>query len=289
MKRVLGKGLESLIPEKTDNEIKEIDTDKLITNKYQMRTDFNESKIAEMAESIKKNGLVQPIIVKRTGNRYMIVAGERRWRSAKKAGLKSVPCIEKDISDEELLIVSLIENVQREDLSVVEEAAAYDRMIRDFSMTQQEISEKVGKSRSTVANVLRILTLDKDIIKLIDADRITAGHARALLSVSDAQKRKKLAERIINEKLTVREAERLAGLFSGKMKNAARKAKKARPSDPELEKFKGMFEKRLGTKVNIVLKGGGRSASRKDLKGSIEIEFYSMDDFERISEIICKK
>ncbi len=280
MKKVLGRGLDSLIPQKTNNEIQEVKIDNIIPNKYQMRTAFNEEKIDELAESIRENSLVQPIVVTKTGRKYMLIAGERRWRAAKKAGLASVPCIQKDMDDENLLTVSLIENIQREDLSPLEEASAYDRMINEFSMTQQMIAEKVGKSRSTVANTLRILSLPEELRTLIDGEKITAGHARALLSIKDSQKRKKLAEKILKEKLTVRETERLATIASGKVKNNVKKAL-VKTKNYEIEGLIENFEKALGTKVTIKLKG-------KD-KGTINIEFFSLKDFDRITEIVCGK
>lgn len=278
MKRALGRGLDSLIPEEDSNEIKEIKIENIIPNKYQMRTDFNDEKIDGLAESIKEKNVVQPLIVTRSGRKYMLIAGERRWRAAKKAGLESIPCIEREMDEEDYLTISLIENIQRENLSPVEEAAAYDRMIREFSMTQQSIAEKVGKSRSAVANMLRILTLPEDLRRLIEQGKINAGHARALLSVKEARKRKNLAEKIVRESLTVREAEQLAAIASGKADRAPAQ-KKVFNADPEILKFEEDFEKALGTKVSIKMK------NRKS--GSINVNFYSLDEFERISNIIC--
>ena len=210
----------------------------------------------------------------------MIIAGERRWRAAKRAGLVSIPCIQKDMDDENFLTTSLIENIQREDLSPVEEATAYDKMIKSFSMTQQEIAEKVGKSRSTVANTIRILSLPEDLRNLIIQEKITAGHARALLTIENSEKRRRLAEKIVREKLTVRETEKLASIVSGRIKIAQKKRVK-KNTDSEVKKMEDKFEKVLGTKVNIKLKN-------KE-KGVINIEFYSVKDFERIIKIICVK
>jgi len=284
MKKVLGKGLESLIPqESADSALKEIKIDNIVPNKYQMRTSFIEEKIDELAESIKETGLVQPIIVTKNKNKYMLIAGERRWRAARKAGLDSVPCIERDAGNIDSLIVSLIENVQRENLSPVEEASAYENLTKEFSLTQEEIAKKVGRSRSAVANTMRILTLPKDLIELVDSGRLSAGHARALLSVKDASKREKLAQKIVREKLTVREAEKLAAAAGGKAK---RTKSRAPAKDAEIEKMEEKFEKSLGTKVKINLKKN-RSKSNPQVKGSVEIEFYSMEDFDRIAEVIC--
>lgn len=280
MKKALGRGLESLIPEKTDNEIKEIRIDNIIPNKYQMRTDFDAEKISELAESIKENSLIQPVVVARSGRKYMLIAGERRWRAAKEAGFKSIPCIEKDIVEENFLIISLIENIQRENIAPLEEAAAYDKLIKDFSMTQQQIAGKTGKSRSTVANILRILSLPEDLRGYINQGKITSGHARALLAVKNAEKRLKLAEKIMREKITVREAEKLASIAAGKIE-AVKKGTAYKKINPEIKKMEERFEKALGTKINI--KPGVKE------KGKIEIEFYSAKDFERIADIICKK
>jgi ParB family chromosome partitioning protein len=281
MKKVLGKGLGSLIPEKAGNEVSEVNIDNIVPNQFQMRTDFNEEKIEEMAESIKKEGLIQPVIVTRKGNKYMLIAGERRLRAAKKAGFSSIPCIEKEMDGENLLVISLIENIQRENLSPVEEASAYDMMAKEFSMTQQEISKKVGKSRSAVANILRILSLPEDLRILVNQEKLSAGHARALLSVKDTKKRLKLAEKILKEKLTVRETEKFAAIASGliKKKSTGNSLKKA---DPEIRDMEEKFEKALGTRVSIKQKGKN--------KGIIKIEFYSSEDFERISDVItCGK
>jgi len=280
MKKALGKGLGSLIPEKIENEILEVKIENIVPNKYQMRTEFNNDKIIELADSIKENGLVQPIVVTKAGRKYMLIAGERRWRAAKKAGLESIQCIEKEMDNENYLTISLIENIQRENLSPVEEAAAYDRMINEFSMTQQEISEKVGKSRSAIANTLRILSLPRELRDLIDQEKITAGHARALLVIKDPNKRKKLAEKIIKEKLTVRETEKLASMAAGTAKTI-RKQVSISKIDPETKKIEENFEKILGTKVNIKVNKKGQ--------GTIHIDFYSIKDFERIADIICKK
>jgi ParB family chromosome partitioning protein len=280
MKKALGKGLGSLIPEKSGNEVKEVKLANITPNKYQMRTNFNHDKILEMSESIKENGIVQPVVVTRNGNKYMLIAGERRWRAAKMAGMSSIPCIEKELNDKEILTVSLIENVQREDISPLEEATAYDRMMKEFSMTQQEIADKVGKSRSAVANTVRILSLPEDLRDLIDREEITAGHARAILSVKNPAKRRALAEKIVKEKLTVREAEKLAAMASGKTSSVKSK-KKISSASSEIKEFSEKFEKRLGTKVNIKL--------NKNNSGTISIEFYTLDDFDRISGLICKK
>jgi ParB family chromosome partitioning protein len=216
MKKVLGKGLDSLIPDSEESNFKEIDIGKIKPNKYQMRENFAEADIRELAESIKEDGVVQPVLVTKKGDGYMLIAGERRWRASRLAGMDKIPAIERDINDVDTLTVSLIENIQRKALSPVEEANAYRMLIDEFSYTQKAIAKRVGKSRSTVANTLRILELPDEIIEYIDGDRITAGHARALLSVKDNKKRKMMVSKIIREKITVREAEKMAAKFKGK-------------------------------------------------------------------------
>ncbi len=283
MRKVLGKGLDSLIPEQQGSSVQDVSVNEIVPNKYQMRSDFNSSKIEELSETIREQGIVQPLLVTHKEGKYMLIAGERRLRAAKKAGLRRIPCIVRDVSEEEALVVSLIENIQREDLSPVEEAVAYRRMVKEFSMTQEEISEKVGKSRPTVANTLRILTLPKDLIELIKEGKLTSGHARALLQIDNPKKRKALALKIVREKLTVREAERLAGRKSGNAKK--RKKKSDVDKSPEVKDMENKMEKSLGTKVNIKMK----NASGKKISGAIEIDFYSMDDFEKIADIICTK
>lgn len=283
MKKALGRGLESLIPDKIQNEIKDIKIENIVPNEFQPRVEFNENSIAEMALSIKEQGLLQPVVVTKKGSKYMLIAGERRWRSAKKAGLKSIPCIEKEIEQEDILTISLIENIQREDLSPVEEANAYDRMIKEFNMTQEDISRKIGKSRSTIANTIRILSLPEDLISLLNNKQITAGHARALLMVKDTKKRKMIAEKIIKESLTVREAENLASIAEGKIKKII-KSNVAYQKSPEIKNIENRLEKSLGTKVNIKINNS--KSKDKKLSGDIIIQFYSLDDMERLLDLI---
>lgn len=285
MKKALGKGIESLIPSQgADEGLKYVKVNRIIPNEYQMREDFDQQRIDELAESIDKNGVVQPVLVTRRGKKYMLVAGERRWRAARQAGIEAIPCVEKDLKEQDALMLSLIENVQREDLSPLEEASAYKELSDNFSLTQKQIAERVGKSRSAVANALRILTLPEDLKKLVGSKKLSAGHARALLRVNDIKKRKRLALKIIREKLTVREAERLA-TSSGKSKRKSKKIPRNRTAlGPEVKKLRDRFEKALGTKVGIDLKHKGSKTA-----GAIKIEFYSLDDFERIADIICEK
>jgi ParB family chromosome partitioning protein len=285
MKKVLGKGLDSLIPEGEESNFKEIDIDSIIHNKYQMREDFNETDIRELAETIKENGVVQPVLVTKKDDGYMLIAGERRWRASRMAGMEKVPAIERDLSEVDTLTVSLIENIQRKSLSPVEEANAYRMLIDEFSHTQKEISKKVGKSRSTVANTLRILELPDDIIEYIDGDRLTAGHARALLSIKDNKQRKLLASKIIREKITVREAERIASNIKNSVSGGKSGGGKKESVSADIRKAEEKLSKALGSRVKIKVKKG----SGKDISGYLKIAFYNMEDFDRINEVICGK
>ncbi len=283
MKKALGKGIESLIPSKeTDDGLKYVKLERIIPNQYQMRENFDEKGIEELALSIKEDGVMQPVLVTRKGKKYMLVAGERRWRAAKKAGIETIPCIEKELAGKDALVLSLIENIQRRDLSPIEEASAYRQLVEEFSLTQEQVSKRVGKSRSSVANALRILSLPEDLRQFVSDSSLSAGHARTLLTVKDKKKRKMLALKIIREKLTVRETEKLAALLTSSSKRKS--TSKTRNTDPEVEKIRDKFEKVLGTRVGIDLKKKGKGKT-----GTIKIEFYSLDDFERIAGIICKK
>ncbi|NLB34218.1 MAG: ParB/RepB/Spo0J family partition protein [Elusimicrobia bacterium] len=282
-KRALGRGLDSLIPidKSASDRISELDIKKIIPNRYQMRTVFDDDKIRELAETIKESGIFQPLLVTRKKDGFMLIAGERRLRAAKLAGLKKIPAIVRDYEEEDMLIVSLVENIQREDLSPVEEAGAYKRMQEEFSMTQADIAARVGKSRSTVANTLRILSLPEDLIDLVASGALSAGHARALLSVENPAKMLNLAQKIVKEKLTVREAEDLSkNLRGGKPK---KRAVLDATGDESTAKIESLLEKALGTRVRIKMKKQDKTS------GKIEVEFYSLDDFDRIYEIITGK
>lgn len=241
-------------------------------NADQPRKVFDEDKIAELAASIKENGIIQPIIVRSSKDKYEIVAGERRWRAAIKAELPKVPCIIKELSEEQNMLFAIIENMQREDLNPIEEAEGINRMMFTFGLTQEEVSKSVGKSRPYIGNSLRLLKLPTYIKDAMSEGKITVGHGRCLINVTDELKRKAIAEKIINEGISVREAEKLA---SGAIKKKAKAAKKAKNAD--LIKVEEELKESLGTKVSIV--GGVK-------KGKIEIEFFSKDELERLIDIL---
>ncbi|MBF7096074.1 ParB/RepB/Spo0J family partition protein [Alkalibacter mobilis] len=280
-KRGLGKGLQALIPEEKESENKDInklDINKVFPNKNQPRTKFDKEKLEELSVSVKEHGIIQPIVVTAHEKGYQIVAGERRWRAAKMAGLKEVPVIIMELDDKEIMELALIENLQREDLNEIEAAIAYRDLIDKYDLTQQEISERIGKSRASIANTLRLLNLSVKIRKMIVDETISPGHGRCLLSV-EGEDREVLLDAIIKSSLSVREAEKMAQKL--KLKKPEDKHKKN--EDPRriilLRDLQEKIQSNLGTKVRI---------NEKDDKGKIEIEFYNSDDLERLTEILLK-
>lgn len=292
--RGLGKGLDALIPNvaadsnsknKTDRKMekKEQETVVKITkiepNREQPRKNFDEEALQELADSIQQFGLLQPILVQDRKTYYEIIAGERRWRAAKLAGLKEVPVIVRNYTDQEIVEISLIENIQREDLNPIEEALAYKRLLTEFNLKQDEVAERVSKSRTAVTNSMRLLKLCDKVQQMIVDDSITTGHARALISIEDPEEQHKIAQKIVNEKMSVRDVEKLV-----KDWNKPQKIKKIPAEDKGLEIiYQDLAEKlkqTLGTKVSIASKGDG--------SGKIEIEFYTHDDLDRITDLLSK-
>jgi len=276
IKKGLGRGLGALLEDtETDkNSVTEIDINKIEPSSVQPRKYFNDDKLREMSESIKQHGIVQPLIVRKENDTYKIVAGERRWRAARIAGLKKVPVIMKELSDREVMEIALIENLQREDLNPIEEAEAYDRLINEFDMTQEEISKTVGKSRSAVANCLRLLTLHDKLKKYVINGELTSGHARALLSVQDTDMQLTIADEIIRKQLNVRETENIV-----KKLQAKKSEKKIKTTSHEFQELENRFMEILGTKVSII-------SNKK--KGKIQIEYYSLEELDRIIELMEK-
>jgi ParB family chromosome partitioning protein len=264
------------------NDIVQMSVDKLVPNPGQPRKNFDETELKELADSIKTYGIIQPIIAADTGDgNYMIIAGERRTRAARIAGLKTVPVIIRDYTDQKRLEVSLIENIQRTDLNPIEEAAAYKNLMDFSNFSQDELAFRVGKNRSTVANALRLLKLPVEIQKSIEEGKLSPGHARALLSVTDAKARDKLYQEMLSSELSVRDAEKKASALNngtpGAKKPSAKGAAGGKNRPPEIDAMTEKFIGRLGTKV--VIEG--------DLnKGRIHIDYYSMEDLERLYEIL---
>ena len=251
-------------------------------DKNQPRKHFDEEKLKELADNIKEYGVIEPIVVKENGAFYEIITGERRWRAARMAGLKEIPVVIKNVDDRTSREMSIIENIQREDLNPVEEALAYQSLIEDFNLTQEEVAKKVSKNRSTITNSLRLLKLDEDILEMLRDGRITQGHARALLVIDDRELRKKIADKCAAENLSVREIERLVKLDKLSKEN---KSRNESPEAEELKRLKILYKDlekkmkaKLGTKVNIVPKN-------KD-KGKLEIEYYSQDELDRLYMIL---
>ena len=287
--RGLGKGLDSLIPKaisepsKQEKEEKKAETMVKITmvepNGGQPRKNFDEDSLMELAESIKQFGLLQPILVQDKKGHYEIIAGERRWRAAKLAGLKEIPVIIKQLSDQEVVEISLIENIQRENLNPIEEAFAYKRLLTEFHLKQDEVAERVSKSRTAVTNSMRLLKLDEHVQQMVIDDMISTGHARALLGIEDGEKQYTTAQKIFDEKLSVRETEKLVKKIQQEKDIPVEKEKKA---DVKMEAIYQDLEEKmksiLGTKVAI--------RQKDDKKGKIEIEYYSMEELDRILDLM---
>ncbi|MFH2012280.1 MAG: ParB/RepB/Spo0J family partition protein [Pseudomonadota bacterium] len=275
-RKVLGKGLGALIPEVNHYDDKNnyvfCNVEDIQPNKYQPRKDFDDDKIEALVVSMKEKGIIQPLLVRDIGDGYEIIAGERRWRAAKKAGITEVPVIIKKVSDTESLELSLIENIQREDLNTLEEAEAYRRLIREFTLTQEEIAKRVGKDRSTITNYLRLLKLPPEIKDGLSKDVVTMGHAKAFLSLETQAKQRDAYRQVLKRRLSVRQTESMVRRLKKEKGNKPLK----KDADIHLDSLKNELIRQFGTRVKIVARKGG--------KGKIEIEFYSMDDLDRIIE-----
>jgi ParB family chromosome partitioning protein len=279
----LGKGLGALLPEFGQAEQKTLfycGIEEIIPNRSQPRKHFDESKLQELAESIKEKGILEPLIVRRADQGYELIIGERRWRAAQKAGLKEVPVVVKEVEGREVLEISLIENLQREDLNPIEAAEAFKHLIEEFHIRQEDLSKRIGKDRTTITNTLRLLKLPLEVRNQLLQNRITSGHARALLSLENKEKQKELCALIIKKGLSVREAETIAKRWSEKPKKSIAPIKKQGDLESQLSSLQDSMRKYLGTKVHITQKGK---------KGKIEIEYYSHEDLERIVETILGK
>ncbi len=281
----LGKGLDSMIPPKaigkatsqkpeagstkTGETILKIN--EVEPNKKQPRKSFNEEALHELSESIKQHGIVQPLVVAKKEDYYEIIAGERRWRAAKLAGLKEVPVVIKDYTPQEIMEVALIENIQREDLNPVEEARAYQNLIKEYNLKQEELAVRVSKSRSAITNSLRLLKLDDKVLDMLVEETISSGHARALLSLEDAGQQIEAAEKIVRDKLSVRDIEKMVKSMNQPAKPSAKKELK---NDFVYKDMEEQLKQKIGTKVKINRKS--------ENKGKIEIEYYSQEELEKI-------
>lgn len=284
-RQVLGRGLSALLGEETvktsGEELLELDLDLIETNSEQPRTRFTEENLEELAQSIRVNGIVQPIIVRRKGSHYQIVAGERRWRAAQRAGLQKIPAVVKEVSDEKLLELALIENIQRHDLNPIEEAKAYKNLINTVGLTQEMVAERVGKNRTVVTTSLRLLKLPDEIQKLIEEEKISAGHGRALLMIEDSEVQKRVARTVMEMSLSVRETEKsVKRLGRGEPQSAENKSVKPK-IDANIKAAETKLRRYLGTNVQIIPDGKGTG-------GKIEIEYYGEIDLDRIFNSILK-
>ncbi|MGG7179202.1 ParB/RepB/Spo0J family partition protein [Clostridium paraputrificum] len=279
-KFALGKGLGALIPDDIESNKEEsnllIPLNKIKSNSEQPRKAFDNEKIAELAESIKNHGIIQPLILKQKDSNYIIVAGERRWRAAKMLSLKEVPAIVMDLTDKEVLEISLIENIQRQDLNPIEEALAYKKLLSDFNLTQEELSKRIGKSRATITNTMRLTNLDERVQQYLIEGIITEGHGRTLLGIDDGDLQYDIAQKTIDEKLSVRELERLIKKLGNEQTNKEVE-ERSKELNPYYKDVRNKLQDYFGTKVNL---------SSKKNKGKIEIEYYSEEDLQRILDII---
>lgn len=281
-RRVLGRGLSALLsdrPAMSSEEMVEIDIDLIEPNNFQPRTLFNEEKLEELAQSIKSNGVIQPLLVRRIDNeKYQLVAGERRWRASQRAGLLKVPCVVKEIPEDKMLELALVENIQRQELNAIEEAQAYKRLIETLGFTQEMVAQRVGRDRTFITNYLRLLRLPEDIQELVIIEKLSMGHARALLGIDDPEIQRKLARNVIDKGLSVRQTEHLVkSTIEGK--SQLKEAVSAIKEDPNIKSAEAKLRRKLSSKVNIMVnsKNGG---------GKIEITFYDEKDLGRLYEII---
>lgn len=290
-RKPLGRGLSALLGEPAESPaaviespdssagVKEIEVSRISGNPEQPRTRFDAKALDELASSIAANGIVQPIVVRRAGSRYQIVAGERRWRAAQRAGLHKVPVVIKEVSDDKILEIALIENIQREELNPIEEANAYRKLIDTIGLTQEQLSERVGKERSLIATSMRLLKLPEEIQKLIEEGKLTAGHGRALLLTDDKAIQIRTARSIIEKQMSVREAERTVKRAAAEGRVTVANKHVTQTTDPNVRHAETKLMRSLGTNVKIRPSGKGNS-------GKIEIEYYSAEDLDRLYSLL---
>lgn len=282
-RQALGRGLSALLGEETGKsngeELLEIDLDLIEPNSEQPRTRFTENNLEELTQSIRANGIVQPIIVRRKGSRFQLVAGERRWRAAQRAGFQKIPAVVKEVSDEKLLELALIENIQRQELNPIEEAKAYKNLISTVGLTQEMVAERVGKNRTVITTSLRLLKLPTEIQKFIEEEKISAGHGRALLMAEDSDAQKRIAKTIIEMSLSVRETEKAIKRLNTAETQVIGKERVIRTIDANVKAAETKLRRYLGTNVHIVQDAKGKG-------GKIEIEFYGESDLDRIYNLM---
>jgi ParB family chromosome partitioning protein len=283
-RQALGRGLSALIPDKppaaTDENLVELDIDLISPNPAQPRTTFDEVKLEELAQSIRENGIVQPILVRRKAGRYEIIAGERRWRAAQRAGLQRISSVVRNIPDEKLLELALIENIQRQELNPIEEAKAYKSLIETLGLTQEITAKRVGRDRTYITSFLRLLKLPLDVQELLEAEKLSTGHARALLQLTQISMQSTLARKIVDQALSVRETEKTVK----KLLETGKEMTKSEPTpvNADFRNAENRLRRRMGTKVRI-------AANQKGPGGRIEIEYYDDQDLIRIYDLIMPK
>ena len=269
-------------PATASEELREVDIDLIEPNNVQPRTRFDETQLEELAQSIKTNGVVQPILVRKTnGGRYQIVAGERRWRAAQRAGLQRIPSVIRDVPDDKMLELALIENIQRQELNAIEEAYAYKRLIETFNLTQETVAQRVGRDRTFVTNYLRLLRLPEDIQLLVEENKLSMGHARALLGIDDADKQREIARGIIERSLSVRDTERTVKrvVAGGSSNPAAASNPTEKAGDANTRAAESKLRRRLGTQVHILPNQSGDG-------GKIEVQYYNEADLQRVYDLL---
>lgn len=283
-KQALGRGLSALLGEDTEKRVEtvssEVDIDLIEPNPEQPRHRFAENALGELARSIEANGIVQPIVVRRVGARFQIVAGERRWRAAQRAGLKKIPVSFKEVADDKLLELALIENIQRQELNPIEEALAYRKLIDNIGLTQEQLSERVGRERTLIATTLRLLKLPDDIQGLIEEGKLSAGHGRALLLSEDRDVQRRAARNIIEKAMSVREAER--SVKAAVSSATSQRKRSIITKDANIRSAETKLMRALGTNVKISPNGKGNA-------GKIEIDYYNLEDLDRLFQMIMEK
>lgn len=285
-RKALGRGLSALLGEETTSdsrqELLDIDVELIEPNPEQPRSRFTEENLEELAQSIRVNGIIQPIVVRRRGGNYQIVAGERRWRAAQRAGIDKIPSIIKEVNDDKLLEIALIENIQRHELNAIEEAKAYRKLVENLGLTQEMIAERVGKNRTVITTHLRLLKLPEDIQTLVEEEKITAGHARALLMTDSEELQKEIADKIIELSLSVRDTEKaIKRVKKGKSEIIVNK-EVSTESDANIKSAELKLKRYLSTNVKII-------HDEKEKSGKIEIEYYNMADLDRIYNLLLNK
>jgi len=284
-RKALGRGLGALLSAEgtaaASEETNEIAIELIDPSPLQPRSLFDDGKLAELATSIRTNGVVQPVLLRRKGNRFELIAGERRWRAAELAGLNKIPAVIRSVSDDKVLEIALIENIQREDLNPIEEARAYRKLIETLGLTQETVGERVGRDRSYVTNYLRLLKLPEDLQELLQSGRISTGHARAILGIDQPDIQRRIARRVIEQGLSVRATEQLVKLAGVRTGQPMAKQPKAQEADPNIRAAENKLRRHFGTKVRIIQSSSSSS-------GRIEFEFYNQTDLNRIYGLLTQ-